>query len=169
MGDDLIREARDFAIAAHGDQKYGDAPYRSHLFAVVAVLRDFGYRGKYEIAGWLHDVVEDCGVSLSEIKARFGSDVVAIVHAVSGEGDSRAERIASIYEKIDGCRPAAVVKLADRIANVEAAASAPDHWRRYMAEQDGFEGAIRRRVPAPMWTRLERALRHSAPKGPIHD
>lgn len=30
--------AREFAIQAHGDQRYGDRPYVEHLSAVVEVL-----------------------------------------------------------------------------------------------------------------------------------
>jgi (p)ppGpp synthase/HD superfamily hydrolase len=52
--------ARDFAIRAHGDQKYGSEPYVAHLDAVVAVLNEFGYSGdEYVCSGYLHDKQEN--------------------------------------------------------------------------------------------------------------
>ena len=37
-----LTRARSFAIAAHGDQTYGDEPYVFHLDAVVELLAPFG-------------------------------------------------------------------------------------------------------------------------------
>ena len=45
------------------------------------------------IAAYLHDVVEDCGVSLSEIRRLFGCVVCGLV-----------EMLTKISEKSDGCR-----------------------------------------------------------------
>jgi hypothetical protein len=42
-----------FAEAARGAQKYGDAPYVTHLATVRAVLRDFGFGGELtQDLGW---------------------------------------------------------------------------------------------------------------------
>lgn len=154
----MSAEAEDFAIAAHGDQRYGDAPYRTHLAAVVRVLNDFGYVGAYEVAGWLHDVVEDTSVDLSTIAARFGPEVASMVDAVTGLGASRAERNARIYAAIAREPQAAVLKLADRIANVEAAPAGSQHGARYAREADAFAAMVRQHVPPAMWARLEAAL-----------
>ena len=54
-----IEQAREFAIIAHGEQRYGDEPYASHLAAVVQIMDDFGLPAEFKVAGWLHDVVED--------------------------------------------------------------------------------------------------------------
>ncbi|WP_174297358.1 HD domain-containing protein [Sphingomonas bacterium] len=151
-------QAEDFAVTAHGDQRYGERPYRDHLAAVVQVLRDFGYAGPYEAARWLHDVVEDTPVELATIAERFGPDVASMVDAVTGLGATRAERNVRIYVGIARDPRAAVVKLADRIANVEAAPIGSDHGARYAREADAFDSAVRPHVPAPMWSRLETAL-----------
>ncbi len=50
--------AQRYAEAAHGDQRYGQKPYVSHLAAVRAVLNDFGVSGDLGVAAWLHDVLE---------------------------------------------------------------------------------------------------------------
>lgn len=154
----MSTDAEAFAIAAHGDQRYDGEPYRVHLAAVVRVLNDFGYVGAYEAAGWLHDVVEDTGVSLVEIADRFGPDVARMVDAVTGLGATRAERNARIYAGIAQTPEAAAVKVADRIANVEAARDGSEHGARYLREAEAFAAVVRPYVPPAMWLRLEEAL-----------
>ncbi len=153
-----MEDARAFAVAAHGDQRYGGEPYETHLAAVVRVLGDFGYGEAYRQAGWLHDVVEDTAVPLAEIGARFGDEVAAMVDAVTGLGATRQERNARIYAGLRACPAAAAVKLADRIANVEAAAPGSEHRARYAREAAAFAEVVRPHVPAAMWLRLEAAL-----------
>ncbi len=53
------RRARDFAIAAHGEQRYGDHPYVFHLDAVAALLAPYGVDA--QTIGYLHDVVPGAG------------------------------------------------------------------------------------------------------------
>ena len=157
-----MTDARSFAIAAHRDQRYGGAPYETHLAAVVRVLDDFGYGAAHQDAGWLHDVVEDTAVPLEEIARRFGAEVAAMVDAVTGLGATRAERNARIHAGLLACPAAAPVKLADRIANVEAAAPGSEHAERYRREAEAFAVAVRPAVPPAMWERLERALARAA-------
>jgi (p)ppGpp synthase/HD superfamily hydrolase len=64
---DDAERAKALAIDAHGDQLYGNEPYRTHLAAVVEILNDFGYSGSYMAAGWLHDVVEDTTIDIKTI------------------------------------------------------------------------------------------------------
>lgn len=151
-----IYEARDFALKAHGDQRYGGAPYGVHLFAVVQVARDFNCSNAQWKAAFLHDVLEDTPATSDQILDLFGEDVLRIVYACTGEGNDRASRNASIYRKIADYPPAALVKLADRIANVEAAVPGGHFWRRYQSELPAFRAAVRPHVPVAMWNRLER-------------
>ena len=73
-------------------------------------------------------------------------------------GATRAERNARIYAGIAREPQAAVVKLADRIANVEAASAGSEHGARYAREADAFADAVGSHVPPAMWSRLEAAL-----------
>lgn len=79
---DTIAQARDFALAAHEGQadKLGH-PYGAHVAHVASRCARYG--AEYEITGWLHDVVEDCGISLDEIEARFGPIVRRGVDAMT--------------------------------------------------------------------------------------
>jgi (p)ppGpp synthase/HD superfamily hydrolase len=155
---DLEARARAFAIKGHGEQRYGDRPYSVHLEAVRAVLRDFGHGGELAIAAWLHDVVEDTPTSLDEIRLGFGDEVAALVWAVTGIGANRKERNASAYVKIRNHPRAATLKLADRIANVEASRGMEKHAM-YRKEWPGFRDALAGLGDPRMWERLEAAIR----------
>ena len=93
---DRARKALVFAAEAHANQMdKGGAPYISHPVAVavaaVATMCDqFEYFGvsmlEYDdvfITGLLHDVVEDCGVSLDVIEKYFGKKVRDAVDGVT--------------------------------------------------------------------------------------
>lgn len=117
----MIEEAKRYAIEAHKDQKYGEQPYSVHLESVVKVLTDCGVNKPEKLAaGWLHDVIEDTGIEFEDIVVDFGPEVAGLVFACTGIGENRKARNACIYEKIAKNPAAADIKVADRIANVEA-------------------------------------------------
>jgi (p)ppGpp synthase/HD superfamily hydrolase len=77
----LYAEALQFATEAHAGQvrKGTSIPYISHPLAVSALVFEHGGDDEQAIAGLLHDVVEDCEVSLDTIRIRFGERVARIV------------------------------------------------------------------------------------------
>jgi (p)ppGpp synthase/HD superfamily hydrolase len=158
MTSDLETRARSFAEAAHEGQRYGDAPYITHLVAVRAVLDDFGYGGALGVAAWLHDSIEDTGATKDEIATRFGEEVAELVWAVTGVGANRKERNASAYAKIRATPRAAILKLADRIANVEASRTVPSKLEMYRAEWRSFREHLGELGDDRMWSRLASAL-----------
>ncbi len=162
--DDLEREARRFAEERHADQRYGVRPYVVHLEAVRGVLQDFRYGGELGIAAWLHDVVEDTPTSREEIASRFGDEVASLVWAVTGIGRNRKERCASAYEKIRAHPAAATLKLADRIANVEASRGS-HQLLMYRAEWPSFREALSGLGDERMWRRLAMGLEASSDPG----
>lgn len=113
-------DARTVAKKAHGDQSYGIFHYVYHLDSVVEVLCRFGYEGKYVVAGYLHDTLEDTNLKYRDIESYFGKDVAEMVYCVTDEiGRNRKERKEKTYPKIVSNPDAIIIKLADRIANVE--------------------------------------------------
>lgn len=159
-----LKAARELATAAHASQRYGNKPYTEHLSAVVKLLEQFAAPLDAMVAGWLHDTVEDTGVSLDQIRSEFGEHVAKLVWAVTGEGEGdRAAHSASIYRKIGDCPEAAIVKLADRIANIEACQRGDKHYLRYSREHAGFQRAVEPHVPKRMWQRYLLALDDKAP------
>lgn len=158
----MEERAEIFALKMHGDQKYGNKPYAYHLRAVVEVLRRFGHEDPTLIAAaWLHDVLEDTDVTSEELSREFGSAVVDCVERVTTEpGESRKERFRATYPKIRASAHALTVKLADRIANVEASKTdSADLLAMYKKEYQGFRSALR--TPGEleeMWQHLDGLL-----------
>lgn len=108
-----------YAIRRHGAQLYGDKPYAYHLAMVECILIEYGYSEyKYCAAAWLHDILEDTDTKLNHIYANYGPDVAALVYSVTGAGRDRGTRNACIYDRIKKHPEAAIVKVADRLANM---------------------------------------------------
>uniref|UniRef100_A0AB74UGE0 GTP pyrophosphokinase n=1 Tax=Caulobacter phage BL57 TaxID=3348355 RepID=A0AB74UGE0_9VIRU len=158
-----------FAVEAHGDQKYAGQPYLYHLQKVERILDDHGFIGfTWTAAAKLHDVIEDTHLHLTPeqrlemIKEKFGEDVAALVWAVSGIGPNRKARNEDIYRKLGEYPKACILKLADRIANVEAsikdpATNAPNipMARMYLKERHRFTEVVKPHTPSSMWGRLD--------------
>ena len=81
---DLLRRAFEFAYCLHKGQKRksGD-PYIAHPVAVASLLRELGGDAVTVAAGFLHDVVEDAGVTLEALEAEFGPEVRLLVEGVT--------------------------------------------------------------------------------------
>ncbi len=150
------------AKAAHGDQLYGDLPYvDSHVAAVVSILIQYGFTDEIIIeAAWLHDAVEDTDLDSGMINQIYGDTIAAmeianLVLAVTGFGVNRRARVADILSKIVDNTKAAILKTADRIANMENAAQhRPDLLKMYQREQDVFLAVVIDHIPAEMLARL---------------
>jgi len=117
----IYKEARMVAVRAHSNQDYdGVFPYEKHIDDVIDVLKRFGYSGKYIVAGYLHDVMEDNGLSYGKIKRHFGKEVAEMVYCVTDElGRDREEKKRKTLPKTASNPDAIILKLADRIANLE--------------------------------------------------
>ncbi|MFT4980087.1 MAG: (p)ppGpp synthase/HD superfamily hydrolase [Myxococcota bacterium] len=157
--EDKISRARALAAAVHAGQRYGTSPYTVHLAAAVAVLERFGFTDPELLAAaWLHDALEDTALSRETLAAQLGDRVASLVDAVTdGPGTSRAERKARPYSLIPLTPDAILIKLADRIANVESAqTSKPRLLAMYRLEQLTFRSKLSQPgVALPMWTHLE--------------
>jgi hypothetical protein len=139
--------AREFALKAHGDQKYGDRPYSYHLDAVTDILR--GFSETAQIIGYLHDVLEDTATARSEIQAVFGPKVTEAVALLTDEpGETRRERKEMTMRKLAAIHGdlevALIVKAADRLANIRACHdfNRPDKLEMYAQEHASFARAV---------------------------
>ena len=114
------------------------------------------------MAGWLHDVLEDTDVSKEELKRQFGEQITDIVYRVSDEpGETRRERKEKTYHKIRGHIPATVVKLCDRIANIEASRDVPNKLNMYKEEYPDFRLQLRLKEQTfldSLWVELDQLL-----------
>ncbi|MCM8595789.1 HD domain-containing protein [Accumulibacter sp.] len=160
----MLDDARSFALAAHGEQKYGDRPYAWHLEAVVDLLAPYGVEA--QILGYLHDVVEDTPVTEHEIRERFGPLVAECVGLLTDPpGTTRAERKAGTYARLAGVdgphELALVAKAADRLANVRCCVADQRQglWETYRREHSAFrQAAWRPGLCDPLWEELDALL-----------
>ena len=143
---DEFEFAKRFAGIAHHKQRYGTNPYTYHLEQVEMVLNRFGFSTdvRLRIAAWLHDVIEDTPFSYDQIKFGFGAEVADVVYAVTNEmGRNRQERYAKTYPKIKDNEKALILKLSDRIANVEfSKGTNTEYINMYSREMPFFEAAL---------------------------
>lgn len=164
-----IDKARAFAELAHAGQIYNEeVPYSFHLNMVVQVLARFGFTDPtWVCCGLLHDVLEDTNRNFNDVLRRFGQTVADRVYAVSSEkGRNRTERNARTYPGIKVKEEYVILKLADRIANVEYGSASPGGMvAMYAKEFEEFEKGIRADDPAKesevvtrMWSHLVRLL-----------
>ena len=158
----ITDKAKEFAIAKHANQKYGEHPYSYHLACVSQVLTEYGYAGDESImaAGWLHDVLEDTPTTYEMLASEFGKETADIVFAVTSEpGTNRADRFGKTALKIQSNKKALIIKLADRIANTEASLqSNPKLYKMYVKEFPPFKELLYNPQDAElgqMWNRLE--------------
>jgi len=118
----LINKAREFAISAHGDQKYGTKPYIYHLDEVDYILRR--HKDTPRVIGYLHNTLEDTEVGWQDIVREFGDFVCScvIVMSVNTLSHNRAQRVWSLNILMRSCKgkmaQMLIVKAADRLANV---------------------------------------------------
>jgi (p)ppGpp synthase/HD superfamily hydrolase len=161
---DLVNKARELAVRAHGDQKYGEQPYVVHLQAVAEILVPFGETAR--AIAYLHDVVEDTAVSTADVEDEFGHFVAECVGVLTDEpGVNRKERKARTYAKLAEVGPrlhlALVVKAADRLANIQAciADKRDSLLSTYRREHSAFRSAAYRPgLCDGLWREMELAL-----------
>jgi GTP diphosphokinase / guanosine-3',5'-bis(diphosphate) 3'-diphosphatase len=81
---DLVRRAFQFAEEKHRPQKRKNGePYIIHPAEVTEILADLEMDEKTLAAGLLHDVVEDCEVTVEELEREFGPEVSHLVDGVT--------------------------------------------------------------------------------------
>nr|WP_254934168.1 bifunctional (p)ppGpp synthetase/guanosine-3',5'-bis(diphosphate) 3'-pyrophosphohydrolase [Cyanobium sp. WAJ14-Wanaka] len=123
----LLAAAFDFAFQLHqGQFRATGEPYIIHPIAVADLLRDIGASAGVIAAGFLHDVVEDTGVTADEIEDHFGAEVRALVEGVTKLGgihftnhtEAQAENLRRMFLAMASDIRVVLVKLADRLHNM---------------------------------------------------
>jgi len=145
----LVTAAYEFASRAHQGQvrKTGE-PYLEHPLNTAMILAEFHLDSETLAAALLHDVPEDCGVSLDEIEANFGLQVVKLVDGVTklnrltsrartGETKSKvqAENLRKMLLATAEDLRVVLIKLADRLHNMRTLGALPAEKRRTIAQE----------------------------------
>lgn len=142
----MTNKARALMVAekAHANQTYDIYPYTFHVKQVAKIAEELGFDESIVISCLLHDTLEDTDLSFNDIKKAFGEEIAEIVYAVTDElGRNRKERKLKTYPKIRENWKAIVVKICDRIANVEQSASYnKEKFKMYQKEHTQFVEAL---------------------------
>jgi GTP pyrophosphokinase len=129
---ELIIQAYAVAAAAHeGQLRRSGEPYISHPLSVARIVADLGLDSTTVAAALLHDVVEDTGIELEDLRRDFGDDVATIVDGVTKlDGlhfDSREAQQAATMRKMLVAMASdlrvLIIKLSDRLHNMRTLAA----------------------------------------------
>lgn len=124
MSVDLVVQAREFAMAAHGGQvrKYTGEPYWRHCHAVATTVWNATFDDVATAAAYLHDTIEDTPTTVQQLAEEFGVSVAALVTEVTNVGrpadGNRAARKALDRAHLAQASPLGqTIKVADLIDN----------------------------------------------------
>jgi len=139
-----LARAADFARMAHeGQVDKAGRPYIEHPARVAGRLLMGGYGAPCVVTAWLHDVVEDCDVSLEGLAvAGFPAEVVEAVDALTRRG---GETYRDAVRRAAANPIARVVKIADNLDNSDEGRLAllpDDTARRLRAKYRKAMGAL---------------------------
>ena len=135
-----VEKAREYAIRHHGEQMFGEQPYYYHLDMVHAIVVKFELGEEYEIAAYLHDLLEDTPITKEELNKEFGNEIADMVFCVSGFGANRQEKQKDIHIKLQTNVKSVNLKMCDRLANLRTSKlNKPKLFQRYCKEHELFE------------------------------
>ena len=141
---DLIDRAMATAIAAHeGQRRASGEEYICHPLSVAAILVEMGMDGETIAAALLHDVVEDTGVELADIRKNFGNTVANLVDGVtkitkmsfSTKEEQQAENVRKMLLAMSQDIRVMIIKLADRLHNMRTSDGWSEQKRRDKAKE----------------------------------
>jgi GTP diphosphokinase / guanosine-3',5'-bis(diphosphate) 3'-diphosphatase len=124
---DLLRRAFRFAATAHeGQQRRSGEDFIHHPWGAAKILAELRLDEPTIAAALLHDVVEDTGADIKEVRDEFGDEIAQLVEGVTKltriQFQSREQAEAENYRKMIVAMAQDVrvilIKLADRLHNM---------------------------------------------------
>ncbi|MFL5979167.1 MAG: HD domain-containing protein, partial [Gaiellaceae bacterium] len=124
---DLLTRAFTFAAAAHeGQQRRSGEDFINHPWGAAKICAELHLDEQTIAAALLHDVVEDTGTDIKDVRAEFGDEVATLVEGVTKltriQFQSREQAEAENYRKMIVAMAEDVrvilIKLADRLHNM---------------------------------------------------
>ena len=139
-----IEQAYALAREAHADQvRRSGEPYIAHPLGVASILARLGMDDVTLAGALLHDSVEDTRVTLDEVEGAFGAEIARIVDGVTKldrlQFDSKEAQQAATLRKMLVAMAKDIrvllIKLADRLHNMQTIASLPEVKQRRIAQE----------------------------------
>ena len=151
-----VRQAYRYADEAHlGQLRNSGAPYITHPIAVAAMCTTWKLDAHALMAALLHDAMEDCGITKTDLIERFGAPVAELVDGLTKldklEFSTREENQAESFRKMLLAMAKDVrvilIKLADRTHNMRTMSDMPRaKWGRISAETIDIYAPIAHRL-----------------------
>ncbi len=154
---ELVGQAYLYADECHsGQMRQSGDPYIAHPLETALFLADLHLDTHTIVAALLHDVVEDCGVSLEEITLRFGPEVSKLVDGVTkltrmdDKLQPPAEDVAGLMDDAESLHAESLrkmlvsmaedirvvlIKLADRLHNMNTLDALPPEKQKRIAQE----------------------------------
>jgi (p)ppGpp synthase/HD superfamily hydrolase len=137
--------ARAYAQAAHRavgqKRKYTGECYTIHTCEVAQLVQEYGSTEDMICAAHLHDVVEDTGVTIDDVRGMFGCGVADLVGWVTDvstpeDGNRKARKAKDRDHLAQAPAEAQTIKCCDLISNTGSiVASDPSFSKVYLAEK----------------------------------
>ncbi|MBQ0941835.1 bifunctional (p)ppGpp synthetase/guanosine-3',5'-bis(diphosphate) 3'-pyrophosphohydrolase [Ideonella sp. 4Y16] len=140
----LVRDAYKFADEAHlGQFRASGEPYITHPIAVAGLVADWRLDAQAIMAALMHDAMEDCGVTKTELIERFGAPTAELVDGLtkldklqfSTREEGQAESFRKMLLAMSRDVRVILVKLADRLHNMRTMAAMAANKRARIARE----------------------------------
>ncbi len=153
----LVEEAYRFAAACHdGQTRVSGEPFIAHPIQTALFLADLRLDAATVAAGLLHDVIEDCGVTVQQIEEKFGPEIAKLVDGVTKltrmdlmltsdydkaslryteEGHLHAESLRKMLVAMAEDVRVVLIKLADRLHNMRTLKALPLERQKAIAQE----------------------------------
>ena len=139
-----IRGAYLYSEKAHtGQFRHNGDPYITHPLAVANILCDMHMDAPSIMAAMLHDVIEDTGITKTDIATEFGDEVAELVDGVTkltqvnfgSKAEAQAENFRKMMLAMTRDTRVILVKLADRLHNMRTLTVLSPEKRRRIATE----------------------------------
>jgi GTP diphosphokinase / guanosine-3',5'-bis(diphosphate) 3'-diphosphatase len=143
---ELLEHALLFAIEKHdGQMRRSGEPYVTHPIAVARLVASLHMDPPTLAAALLHDVVEDCGVTVEQLRQRFGPDVATLVEGATkieqlpdralDTESADAETLRKMFLAMAEDVRVVIVKMADRLHNMRTLQHLPEDRQRALSRE----------------------------------
>lgn len=140
----LLENAYNFALEKHtGQTRESGEEYIIHPLSVAIILANLKLDAETYAAALLHDVVEDTGVNLDEIKVQFGDVVAFLVNGVTklkgiksvSTEEAHLESLRKMLLAMAQDVRVVLIKLADRLHNMRTLNYLPPEKQKEIARE----------------------------------
>jgi GTP pyrophosphokinase len=141
---DVIRKAYEYAQNAHAGQvRESGEPYFEHPLAVAVILSEMQLDPVTVAAGLLHDVIEDTGKTVDDLREAFGPEIALLVDGVTKlsrmdfktREDQQAESLRKMFVAMARDIRVILIKLADRLHNMRTLRHSPAEKQKRVARE----------------------------------